>query len=52
MRIVAIDVDDITEAQEIQLLLPTTSRGIHRKQNRPCNAASYERDDAEKLDEA
>jgi hypothetical protein len=50
MCVVAINIRHIAEAQDIKLFLAAAAGRIDRKQDRPCHAASHERDEAQKLD--
>lgn len=52
MSIVSVDIDDIAEAQDIKLLLTTTSCCVDRKENWPCDTHTSKADDNEKLEES
>lgn len=52
MSIVAIDIDDIAEAQDIKLRLTTSASGIDWKENWPGDAAADKADEDEYLEES
>ncbi len=43
---------DVSKGELIQLLIPCTTIGIYRQQNRPCDQQSHEADHAEDFQES